>query len=195
MEEKQQQLTAQSDEKRELIAKEEENIEAAKERLAQIEAEEEATRREIAAKQRAAESSSNPPVVYNASGMVWPVPSCHTVTSEFKMRLHPVTGVYKLHTGMDIGCGTGTPVVAAQAGTVITATYNTAYGNYIVINHGNGVSTLYAHNSKLLVSVGQKVTQGQQISKSGNTGYSTGPHMHFEVLVNGNPQNPRNYVN
>ena len=110
------------------------------------------------------------------------------------MRVHPITGQYKLHSGMDIGCGTGTSVVAAQAGTVIKASYNTAYGNHVVISHGNGISTLYAHNSTLLVSVGQQVTQGQVISKSGNTGYSTGPHLHFEVLVNGSPQNPRGYV-
>ncbi len=182
-------LDAQSQEKKALIDKENQNIEAAKARLKQIEAEEERIRREIAAKQ----SGSND-AVYSASGMIWPVPSCRIITSEYGMRFHPTLHVNKLHSGMDIGCYSGTPVVAAQSGTVITATYNTAYGNYIVINHGNGVSTLYAHNSSLLVKAGQTVTQGQTISKSGNTGYSTGPHMHFEVLVNGSPQNPRNYV-
>ncbi len=182
-------LDAQSQQKKTLIDKENKNIEAAKARLKQIEAEEERIRREIAAKQ----SGSNAPV-YSASGMIWPAPSCRIVTSEYGMRFHPTLHVNKLHSGMDIGCYSGTPVVAAQSGTVITATYNTAYGNYIVINHGNGVSTLYAHNSTLLVKPGQTVKQGQTISKSGNTGYSTGPHLHFEVLVNGSPKNPRNYV-
>lgn len=201
---KKQELDAQSQEKKDLIDKENGNIEAAKARLAEIEAEEERTRKEIAAREaeerRKAEEAARrngtkyTPVVYNASGMIWPVPSCHIVTSEYKMRLHPVTGQYKLHTGMDIGCGTGSAVVAAQSGTVIKANYNVAYGNHVVISHGNGVSTLYAHNSSLLVSVGQTVKQGQTIARSGNTGYSTGPHMHFEVLINGSPVNPRGYV-
>lgn len=201
---KKQALDAQSQEKKNLIDKENESIEAAKARLAKIEAEEEQTRREIAAREaearRKAEEAAKKngttytPVVYNASGMIWPVPSCHIVTSEYKMRVHPVTRQYKLHTGMDIGCRTGSAVVAAQAGTVLTASYNTAYGNYVVVSHGNGVSTLYAHNSSLLVSAGQTVKQGQTIARSGNTGYSTGPHMHFEVLINGNPVNPRGYV-
>ncbi len=182
-------LDAQSLTKKNLIDQENKNIQAAKARLKQIEAEEERIRREIAASQ-----SGSGGAVYSASGMIWPAPSCRIVTSEYGMRFHPTLHVNKLHSGMDIGCYTGTPVVAAQSGTVITATYNTAYGNYIVINHGNGVSTLYAHNSTLLVKAGQKVTQGQTISKSGNTGYSTGPHLHFEVLINGSPKNPRNYV-
>ena len=201
---KKQELDAQSQEKKDLINKENENIEAAKARLAKIEAEEERTRREIAAREaeerRKAEEAAKKngtvytPVVYNASGMIWPVPSCHIITSDFKMRTHPTTGEYKLHTGIDIGCRSGSSVLAAQSGTVITAGYNIAYGHYIVISHGNGVSTLYAHNSSLLVSVGQTVKQGQTIARSGNTGYSTGPHMHFEVLINGNPVNPRGYV-
>lgn len=204
VETKKQELDAQSQQKKNLIDKENENIEAAKARLAKIEAEEEQTRREIAAKEaearRKAEEAARKngttytPVVHSASGMIWPVPSCRTVTSEYKMRLHPVTGQYKLHTGMDIGCGSGSAVIAAQAGTVIKASYNVAYGNHVVISHGNGVSTLYAHNSSLLVSVGQTVKQGQTIARSGNTGYSTGPHMHFEVLINGSPVNPRGYV-
>ncbi len=182
-------LDAQSQQKQNLIAKENENIEAAKKRIQAIDAEEERVRREIAAQQ-----SSSGNAVSSSGDMTWPVPSCRIVTSEYGMRFHPVLKVNKLHTGMDVGCYSGSTVVAAQSGTVLKATYNTAYGNYIVIDHGNGVSTLYAHNSVLLVSAGQKVTKGQTISKSGNTGYSTGPHMHFEVLINGNTTNPRNYV-
>ncbi|MDF2672109.1 MAG: Peptidase [Clostridiales bacterium] len=116
------------------------------------------------------------------------------VTSRFGNRFHPVLKVYKLHTGIDLGVPSGTPVHAMAAGEVIIAKYSGGYGNYIVINHGSGISTLYAHNSKLLVSVGSKVKSGQVISKSGNTGYSTGPHLHFEVRKNGTPINPEPYL-
>lgn len=115
-------------------------------------------------------------------------------TSLFGNRYHPVLKVYKLHTGIDYGVPTGTPVHAMADGEVIIATYSSGYGNYVVINHGSGISTLYAHNSKLLVKVGDKVKGGEIISKSGNTGYSTGPHLHFEVRKNGTPINPEPYV-
>lgn len=115
------------------------------------------------------------------------------VTSQFGNRFHPVLKVYKLHTGMDLGVPSGTPVHAMADGEVIIAKYSSGYGNYVVINHGSGISTLYAHNSKLLVKVGDKVKGGQVISKSGNTGYSTGPHLHFEVRKNGTPINPEPY--
>lgn len=116
------------------------------------------------------------------------------VTSSFGNRYHPVLHVYKLHTGMDYGVPSGTPVHAMADGEVIIAKYSGGYGNYIVINHGSGITTLYAHNSKLLVKVGDKIEGGQVISKSGNTGYSTGPHLHFEVRKNGTPINPAPYV-
>lgn len=115
-------------------------------------------------------------------------------TSYFGNRFHPTLKVYKLHTGIDYGVPTGTPVHAMADGQVIIAKYSGAYGNYVVINHGSGITTLYAHNSKLLVQVGQNVEGGQVISKSGSTGYSTGPHLHFEVRKNGTPINPEPYV-
>ena len=124
--------------------------------------------------------------------MVWPLPGHYIITSPYGNRLHPVLKVYKLHTGVDIagsGCN-GDPVVAAAAGTVIKATWNTAYGNYIIIDHGGGITTLYAHSSKLLVIAGDKVEAGQEIMKVGSTGYSTGPHLHFEVRIDGKYQNP-----
>lgn len=136
-------------------------------------------------------SGSNTP--QGTGSFIWPVVGYSNVTCPFGMRVHPITGVYKLHTGTDIGCPTGTTIRAMDSGTVLISGYNSAYGNYVVINHGNGVSTLYAHNSKLLVSVGQKVTKGQTIAKSGSTGYSTGPHCHFEVRVNGSYKNPMSY--
>ena len=98
------------------------------------------------------------------------------------------------HRGLDIAAATGTPIKAAAGGTVTTAGWNSSYGYMIIISHGNGVQTVYAHCSQLLASKGQKVTQGQVIAKVGSTGYSTGPHLHLEVRVNGVLQNPQNYV-
>lgn len=131
-----------------------------------------------------------------ASGIYgWPSANSTRVTSEFSpRRKNPVSGVWKKHTGMDIGAAAGTDVLASRSGTVVTAKWNNGYGYYITINHGDGVATLYAHNSKLLVKAGDKVEKGQVIAKVGSTGNSTGPHIHFEVIVNGEPQNPRNYL-
>ncbi|MBQ9267036.1 MAG: peptidoglycan DD-metalloendopeptidase family protein [Clostridia bacterium] len=139
---------------------------------------------------KAAASSSS--TKYTGGSMTWPLPGYYIITSPFGNRLHPILKVYKLHTGVDIagaGCN-GASVVAANSGTVIKATYSTAYGNYIVIDHGGGITTLYAHSSKLLVKAGDYVTKGQEIMKVGTTGYSTGPHLHFEVRENGTYVNP-----
>ena len=95
---------------------------------------------------------------------------------------------------MDIGAGYGTPVVAYQGGTVIIATYHWSYGNYVVVDHGNGLSTLYAHMSALNVSAGSKVSAGQQVGAVGSTGSSTGPHLHFEVRINGSTVDPAPYL-
>ena len=116
------------------------------------------------------------------------------VTSEFGGRLDPITGKRDGHTGMDLAVPTGTPVRAALGGTVTTATYHSSYGYYVMVDHGNGLSTLYAHNSRLMVKVGQTVETGDVVSLSGSTGRSTGPHLHFEVRVNGQRTNPRNYL-
>ena len=142
--------------------------------------------------QAAASKSSNSK--YMGGTMTWPLPGFYYITSPFGNRLHPILKTYKLHTGVDIagsGCN-GSKVVAAADGKVITAKYNTAYGNYVVIDHGGGITTLYAHSSKLVVSAGQQVKAGQEIMKVGTTGYSTGPHLHFEVRENGNYVNPLN---
>lgn len=117
------------------------------------------------------------------------------VTSEFGYRSDPFTGQASGHTGIDIAVPTGTPVRAALPGVVTTATYNAGgYGYYVKIDHGNGMVTLYAHNSKLLVKVGDAVEAGDMVSLSGSTGRSTGPHLHFEVRVNGQQVNPRSYL-
>lgn len=132
-----------------------------------------------------------------ADGFCSPVGSSweSRVTSEFGYRSDPFTGQASGHTGIDIAVPTGTPVRAALPGVVTTATYNAGgYGYYVKIDHGNGMVTLYAHNSKLLVKVGDAVEAGDMVSLSGSTGRSTGPHLHFEVRVNGQRVNPRAYL-
>jgi murein DD-endopeptidase MepM/ murein hydrolase activator NlpD len=110
------------------------------------------------------------------------------VTSEYGTRWG------RLHAGIDIAAGTGTPIAAAKGGEVVFSGVMNGYGNCIVINHGGGFSTLYAHQSRLAARDGQDVDQGQVIGYVGSTGHSTGPHLHFETRVNGNPQNPRRYL-
>ena len=133
---------------------------------------------------------------YNGGIMAWPVPSCHTISSGYGGRIHPTTGKYKFHGGLDIPGSYGSAIVAANSGKVIWAgNRGDSYGNYVIIDHGGGVSTLYGHSSKVLVSTGQSVSRGQRIANVGSTGRSTGPHCHFEVRINGSRVNPNPYVN
>ena len=119
----------------------------------------------------------------------------NVVTSEFGNRRDPFTGERRGHTGMDLAVPTGTSVRAALPGTVTVSTYNQGgYGYYVMIDHGSGLSTLYGHNSQLLARVGQTVEAGDVIALSGSTGRSTGPHLHFEVRINGERTNPRSYL-
>lgn len=131
---------------------------------------------------------------YVGGEMAWPVPGYTRITSSFGMRTHPITGIYKLHTGTDIGAPMGATFIAANDGVVVKSGYNGAYGNMVIIDHGGGVSTLYAHGSEILVEVGQAVTRGTPVLKVGSTGYSTGPHAHFEVRVNGEYLNPLEFI-
>ncbi|MEA4924953.1 MAG: peptidoglycan DD-metalloendopeptidase family protein [Syntrophomonadaceae bacterium] len=124
----------------------------------------------------------------------WPAPGYTTITSPFGMRYHPILKVNKLHTGMDIGAPYGAKIVAADGGTVIFAGWLGGYGNATIIDHGASLSTLYGHQSQILVKVGDTVFKGQTIGKVGSTGYSTGPHLHFEVRKNGTPVEPRGYI-
>ncbi len=133
---------------------------------------------------------------YVGGSMIWPAPGHTKITSPFGYRIHPITKVKKLHTGTDIGIRTGGTIVAAQSGRVIKADWFGGYGKCVMIDHGGGIVTLYAHNSKLLVKSGQEVKAGDKIAESGSTGNSTGPHLHFEVRVNGKPTNPvGKYIN
>ena len=129
-----------------------------------------------------------------ASGFIWPCPSSHRITSNFGPRPQPTAGASTNHKGIDIGAGYGSAIVASASGRVTTSTYSSSAGNYIVISHGNGMSTVYMHCSALYVSVGQMVSQGETIAAVGSTGYSTGNHLHFGVIKNGTYVNPLNYV-
>ena len=131
---------------------------------------------------------------YIGGEMAWPIPGYSSITSQFGMRTHPITGIYKLHTGVDVGAPLGANFVAANDGVVIKAEYNGAYGNMVMINHGGGVVTLYAHGSEILVDVGDTVMKGESVLKVGSTGYSTGPHAHFEVIINGVYVDPMDYI-
>ena len=116
------------------------------------------------------------------------------ITSDFGWRIHPIYGTSRLHAGTDFGVDEGTPVHAADGGVVAEAGWISGYGYTVIIDHGNGMSTLYAHNSEVAVSAGQTVSKGQVVSYSGNTGGSTGPHLHFEVRINGEPHDPMGYL-
>lgn len=159
--------------------------------LRQFEADEASIESQIRAYQRRT-SRGGAPTKYTGGRLSSPVHG--RMTSNFGMRYHPILKINRLHAGCDFGAPTGTPIYAAASGTVIQATYMRGYGNVVMIDHGGGLSTVYAHCSRLGVSSGQHVNRGQQIANVGSTGLATGPHLHFEVRINGKPVNPRNYL-
>ena len=145
---------------------------------------------------RLIETQPDPPAP-SESGFLFPVDRSGFVciTSPYGMRTHPITGVYKLHDGVDLASYQGTPVYASKSGTVTGAEYDYYLGNYVVINHGDGFSTLYGHMLSLVVSAGEYVSQGQLIGYVGSTGiYTTGPHLHFTVYYCVSTVNPMNYI-
>ncbi len=140
----------------------------------------------LKAQMAASLSKSGDGSVYSGGAFLWPTPSCTYITSHFApQRVNPVTGKLRPHTGTDIGAQYGATIIAAASGTVKFAGWNGGYGNCVIIDHGGGRSTLYAHMSSIGVSSGQVVAAGQTVGKVGSTGNSTGPHLHFEVLING----------
>ena len=136
------------------------------------------------------------PDAYNGevTGFIWPCPAYTRISSYFGPRPQPVPGASTNHKGVDLAAPYGANILASASGVVTTAKYSASAGNYVVIAHGNGMSTVYMHASSLLVSVGQTVTQGQVIAKVGSTGYSSGNHLHFGVIKNGTYVNPMNYI-
>ena len=139
------------------------------------------------------QAAANGSVPMGDGTLIWPTPSCTTTNSAYGYRVHPIYGTVKFHAGEDIPAGYGAEILAAASGTVVTAGWVSGYGNYTVIDHGGGMMTAYGHQSSFAVSVGDVVTQGQVIGYVGSTGNSTGPHLHFEVYVNGATVDPKSY--
>lgn len=162
-----------------------------KAREAQLRAASDAATAEIAAAER--ELAAQIANVPSESGFLWPLPGRYNLSSLFGSRKHPITGKANNHTGIDIPASSGTSILAAKSGVVTTSTYNNSYGNYVVVSHSDGTSTLYAHMVRRNCSKGDTVSQGQVIGYVGTTGSSTGNHLHFEVRVNGSRVDPINY--
>ncbi len=137
-------------------------------------------------------ATSDAGYVQGTGQLSWPVNG--VITSPYGYRTHPIFGTTIYHSGIDIGADYGTPVHAADRGTIVYADWMSGYGNTIIIDHGNGMSTLYGHNESLAVSEGQTISKGQVVAYVGSTGNSTGPHCHFEVRINGDPVDPMGYL-
>ena len=130
----------------------------------------------------------------STGGFLYPLPYAVSITDAYGYRIHPLSGTYKWHNGVDLAAGSGTAIYATKSGTVTSACYNEAYGYMVTINHADGYSSLYGHMTNYIVSAGDYVTQGQTIGYVGSTGWSTGPHLHFTIYYNGSDVNPMNYV-
>lgn len=131
---------------------------------------------------------------YVGGEFAWPAPGYTTITSKFGMRFHPIFKVNRMHSGTDIGMPTGAYIIAANDGIVIKSMYTTGYGNMVMIDHGGGVATVYGHGSEIIAQTGQTVKRGDIIMKAGSTGWSTGPHLHFEIRINGTPVDPMPFI-
>lgn len=133
-------------------------------------------------------------ITYNGGKLTWPCPSYTRISSPFGWRIHPTLGVNKFHNGVDMAAPKGTDILAAYSGEVVAATYNSSMGNYVMMNHGNGFYTIYMHASKLCVSPGDIIIEGEKIAEVGSTGRSTGPHLHFGIRKDGEYVDPMDYL-
>ncbi|MCR4762165.1 MAG: peptidoglycan DD-metalloendopeptidase family protein [Lachnospiraceae bacterium] len=174
------------------IGDKEQQIAAYKETIAQETAEIAALEKAVAADKAALEEANRR--VYNGGVFAWPCPKYTRISDNFGMRLHPTLKVQLMHNGVDMAAPYGTPIVAAYDGTVVAAAYSSSMGNYVMIDHGSGLYTVYMHCSSLSVSRGQEVSKGQNIAAVGSTGRSTGNHLHFGVRLNGSYVNPWTYL-
>ncbi len=132
--------------------------------------------------------------VYNGGMFCWPAPSYTRISDDYGYRQHPILNVQQFHTGVDMAAPGGTPILAAYDGMVVQAAYNSSMGNYVMIDHGSGLYTIYMHAQKLMVSAGEEVSRGEQIATVGSTGRSTGNHLHFGVRLNGSYVSPWGYI-
>lgn len=174
------------------------DIKAQEEHMARVEAEirrkEEEARKAEEAKKNQSSAGGDSTVKKGNTNFIWPCPASGRISSAFGDRSSPTEGASTNHKGIDIPAPSGSSIVAAADGKVVISTYSYSAGNYIMIDHGGGLTTVYMHCSQLLVKEGETVKQGQTIAKVGSTGYSTGPHLHFGVRSGGSYVNPSGYV-
>lgn len=176
------------------ISTKEAAIKEYEEMIAQENAEIAALEKAVAEEKARLEAENAKARIYNGGMFAWPCPGYKRISDEYGNRIHPILGTQQFHNGVDMSAPTGTAILAAYDGDVIAAAYSSSMGNYIMIDHGSGLYTIYMHCSALYVSKGQTVTKGQNIAAVGSTGRSTGPHLHFSVRLNGSYVSPWNYV-
>lgn len=176
------------------ISNKEAAIKEYEEMIAQENAEIAALEKAVAEEKARLEAENAQARIYNGGMFTWPCPGYKRISDEYGNRIHPILGTQQFHNGVDMSAPSGTAILAAYDGDVIAAAYSGSMGNYIMIDHGSGLYTIYMHCSALYVSKGQAVTKGQNIAAVGSTGRSTGPHLHFSVRLNGSYVSPWNYL-